>query len=233
MLYEIKYGCGHIGMKEINEEGKKRDKLINWYKYHDCPMCYSDKQHESNNPLTLKVSIVPQFVQCPFQVTFEGNTMPVKDEIRELGFKYGEIDDPDYHTNLTNRPKKRWCLMAVNMDGVIDIADRVRQKFPSISIQKAFTAADVAEMDRFKAAAEEKESRKKREIAAVPKPSMPEEVKGGRWNHRVYGSPGNYSVYVDGQKRELTDDRAKVVMKYDALYEKYQAKIDEIKRKYS
>ena len=61
------------------------------------------------------------------------------------------------------------------------------------------------------------------------KPLVPEVLKGHKWNQKVYGKSGNYSVYPDGVKISITDEQANEIEEYLKQKEEYKKKMEEIK----
>lgn len=60
-----------------------------------------------------------------------------------------------------------------------------------------------------------KQSIKKCEIIANAKGiTIPEIVKGKGWNGRIYGKQGNYSIYLDGEKVNISDEESVMLSEY-------------------
>lgn len=70
---------------------------------------------------------------------------------------------------------------------------------------------------------------KRSKIAEIKKPSAPEILKGHKWNQKIYGKAGNYSIYPDGEKVIITDKQALEIEEYLKLKEEYKKKVEEIK----
>ena len=71
------------------------------------------------------------------------------------------------------------------------------------------------------------ENRKKIEL--IDKPSVPEILKGHKWNQKIYGKSGNYTIYPDGEKISITDEQAEEIKLYLVAKEEYKKKIEEIR----
>ena len=65
-------------------------------------------------------------------------------------------------------------------------------------------------------------------IEAIEKPDAPIILVGHRWNHVVYGKPGNFSVYLDGKKVSISDQEAEEIKYYLAKNEEYKKKVEEL-----
>lgn len=83
----------------------------------------------------------------------------------------------------------------------------------------------------------EAEIRRERYAAALeqlgPKPEYPQDVAaifaGGRWNGKIYGRPGNWSVYIDGEKREITNAQKQAMEEIDRARAEWEARKAEMK----
>lgn len=42
----------------------------------------------------------------------------------------------------------------------------------------------------------------------------PDFIKGKRWNQKIYGKAGNYSIYPDGEKINISDEQAETLKDY-------------------
>lgn len=84
----------------------------------------------------------------------------------------------------------------------------------------------------------EAEIRRERYAAALeqlgPKPEYPQDVadifSGGHWNGTFYGGPGNWSVYINGEKRALTDEQKRAKKKIGKARAEWNARAAEIKQ---
>jgi hypothetical protein len=65
----------------------------------------------------------------------------------------------------------------------------------------------------------------------IPKPAEPEILVGHQWNRKIYGKEGNHSVYLDGNKVEITDEQAKELEQYLLARTEYGDKVNEINKK--
>ena len=89
---------------------------------------------------------------------------------------------------------------------------------------------DLIAYQQEKAKHDAQEAERKAKMDALgPPPAVPAVLKGHRWNQRVYGNAGNYTVYPDGVKTGLTDAEANEIMVYLKETEAYGAKIAKMK----
>lgn len=85
--------------------------------------------------------------------------------------------------------------------------------------------------------AEKAAIRRERDAAALvllgPKPEYPQDVAaifaGGRWNGKIYGRPGNWSVYIDGEKRAMTNAQKQAMEEIDRARAEWEARKAEMK----
>lgn len=54
----------------------------------------------------------------------------------------------------------------------------------------------------------------------------PDLIKGKRWNQKIYGKSGNYSIYPDGEKVNISDEEAEKYLKDFREKMKEEAGID-------
>ena len=58
---------------------------------------------------------------------------------------------------------------------------------------------------------------------------MPDVLAGHRWNQKIYGKTGSFSVYLEGDKISITDEQAVVIEQYLKEKEEYREKVEQIK----
>ena len=59
-------------------------------------------------------------------------------------------------------------------------------------------------------------------------PEKPECIRDGHWNEKVYGKAGRYSIYLDGNKVNISDEEAVGLEEYLGNMEKYRKKKKEL-----
>lgn len=67
-------------------------------------------------------------------------------------------------------------------------------------------------------------------ISMLDKPVAPKIIAGHKWNYKIYGREGNYSIYPDGEKVMLSDEQASELKQYVKAKEEYKAKVEKIKK---
>lgn len=69
---------------------------------------------------------------------------------------------------------------------------------------------------------------KRDKINALEKPIVPEILEGHMWNGKIYGIK-TQSIYLDGEKIEISNDQADELERYLTEKEEYRNKVREIK----
>ena len=146
-----------------------------------------------------------------------------REQLKGLGYRYTE-DVPSSKNglgglldDLLHAPKKYWAKQ-ISPDDLESAAAEIEAlggkcKAPSEEDQRAY-AYVLAEGIKRRKAREAAEAEQEAKVAAAlealgPCPEYPEDVatilNAGRWNGKVYGRKGGWSVYVSGNKQALTD----------------------------
>lgn len=231
--YTIMMSCGHEDTLELSGNGKDKQRKIEYFESNGlCKECYKKEmeKREEAEGLNFNASVLPYIDEedggLLLYVWFSGNTKPHKDDIKSLGgYRWSERKAAD-----------DWLSFKVPMcwNKVIKLEDLQEEVTKAISIGANNTISDSGlfakinyqvALDRRK-----KWKEKKHKIAAIEKPVVPNILKGHRWNQKIYGRPGNYSIYPDGEKTVITDEQAKEIVNYLVAEEKYWKKVREIER---
>lgn len=210
------------------EEARKREE---WAKtaVDLCPKCYArsiDANKEFSFGFTPLPYVDPDDGSIMVSIWFEGDTKPHKDEIKALGgYLWGERRTAQDAFSLA-KPPLCWSKV-IKLDELSEEIEKAR----SVGATQIVPEDNLFAMAHFKIAQIEQEKwrEKHRQIAAIKKPEAPDVLKGHRWNQKIYGRAGSYSVYLDGKRENLTDDEAKKIEAYLQEKEEYRAKIKAIK----
>lgn len=233
MKYTIMMSCGHEDTVELFGKEKERDRKIEYFKnFGLCKECYK-KQKEAElarEGLIFNATVLPYIDNKDgsilLSVWFEGNTKPYKDEIKSLGdYTWSEREAANDWYDI-KRPPMCWnkIIKLVNLDEEIAKAVSIGAEH-SISDQGLFAETHYQMASK----AQKQWQDKQNQIDQIKKPAVPEKLKGCRWNQKVYGKAGNYSIYPNGEKVILTDDEAEEIKNYLILKEEYKKKVEEIK----
>lgn len=229
MKYDVTYSCGHDGVVSLLGKGAERERKLAWYADCGlCPECYKAQlaKKEAAEPLTAHLSPTTKIddnghpIIC---VWLSGNTRPLKDDIKACGF-YWVVREAGRDMMSLN-DKRCWCIETTlpDLDNVIDAVKALGAIIDTHQNTMDIVAANVA------AAAAKKYKDKQAAIAAIAKPVKPACISGGRWNGTIYGRHGNYSVYIDGEERVLSDSDVEDIKAYQSAKAEYDKKVAAIK----
>lgn len=248
--YQVKMSCGHTEIKELTGKNADREKKIRYYEEQGlCSECYKNmKQEEAKAEGLIFNAVVLPYVDetdggILLQIYFSGDTMSHKDEIKSLdnddnseeqkpanGYKWSErLSGGDY---FSYRPQLCWNKIIKIENLQEEIAKAI-----SIGAKSLVTEHDLFTMVNYKMALEKQtewkitQAKKKEiqdKIAAIEKPAVPDLLIDCKWNKKIYGKPESYSVYLDGEKTEITDEQAEEIRVYLAAEEAYRNKVKEI-----
>ncbi len=232
MKYTIMMSCGHEDTVVLFGKEKERDRKIEYFKYHGlCKECYKKKMEEEakKEGFVFNASVLPYIDNNDgsilLSVWFSGYTKPHKDEIKSLGdYTWSERESANdfYSTSVPlcwNKVIKLEKLQEEITKAVSIGADSVvsdKGLFADASYQIALSQ-------------QKKWHEKKEKIDEIEKPVVPEVLRGCRWNQKIYGKSGNYSIYPNGEKTTITDEQAEEIKTYLELKEDYKKKVEEIK----
>jgi hypothetical protein len=240
--YKYNYSCGH-GEAEVVLFGhhNDRDRKLAWLGQTSlCPACYKAKMRakEAAKGLVFSLTFGVSGAEVWVVPWFSGDTMPHKDAIAALGYRWGSMGDDAKIAEalrLTDLPRQGWYKIQP-----IPMADLIGQDWPPI-VKKALDAAEseaatleLAEVNilfsELDARWADREIEKAADLTKLAKPSRPSFLVG-RWNGRIYGnSKYGRRVYLDNAEIKLTAAQAAEVDAYLAASEAYQEAADAIRQ---
>lgn len=233
MKYTIMMSCGHEDTVELFGKESERDRKIEYFKnFGICKECYKKKKEAEieSEGLVFNATVLHYIDNKDgsilLSVWFSGNTKPYKDEIKSLGgYVWSEREAANDWYNI-KRPPMCW-------NKIIKLTDLQEEINKAVSIGAEHTISDkglFAEIHYQVALKAQKQWQDKQDqINQIQKPTVPEKLKECRWNQKVYGKSGNYSIYPNGDKVLLTDEEAEEIKNYLILKEEYKNKVEEIK----
>jgi len=151
------------------------------------------------------------------------------DEILHSRFGYNEEtkfkDEKDALDQLTNHPER---FPPLSRNYMINIAFKLAQEKKQLEDEKKMfddfgenaSQSDIEDLkSRFEEnnKAIEKKEKKETELKKVAqkkadaKNNVLKKYGSGRWNGKVYGRKGNYSIYLSGDKKTISDDEAQTL----------------------
>lgn len=232
MKYTILMSCGHEDTVELFGKNVERERKIEYYKtYGLCKECYKAhmEEQQKKEEFVFKASVLPMINdkngEIRLYVWFEGNTKPYKDDIKALGgYRWDEKQDATDFLSL----KKPGLCWGKTID-MKDLETEVK-KAQAIGAEDAVTNVNLFSAAHCAIALEKHNEwiKNAERIAAIPKPEEPEILAGHKWNQKIYGKEGNYSIFPDGQKVMITNEEAKAIREYLKNKEEYNGKVKEI-----
>lgn len=220
MKYNVTFSCGHKGIVDLFGKHEDREKKISYFeKFGLCKSCYIKKKE--NEPLSYFATVLLDLEEntgnIQVAVWFEGGTNKYKDQIKAIG-KYRFSDEsPIKLGEWTWNKTIRMSELEEEMKKAKEIGAKIRFTIESIS-QSANYKMALKRQERWEDLYDELSGKK---------PDVPEILKGHKWNHKIYGIKGKYSIYIDGEKQSIDDDTAKKLEEYIKKKEKFTAEMRE------
>lgn len=232
--YDVTYSCGHEGTVELFGKEKDRQRKIEWYESTGlCPECYKKemREKEAKMPLILKIDLEPFDTKTPYVLHFTGNTMPVKDKIKELGYRWGDFTVGAF--GILQNPEKAWHKY-IPFDEIDVEIEKIKAAFPKVEIKVNFKNVDVAALKSKIDAENKNKAEYEKAVSEIEKPVKPDCYPVGKWKGRVYGSEKyGFRIYVDGEETKISSEDKAKLEKYDSEYTSYKAQIKELKQKFN
>ena len=215
--YNITYSCGHEGTVQLLGKSEERERKIKYYEeFGLCTECYKKQKQEENAKLGFLIGgsvadTLSEKGEIQICLSFAGDTLPHKEEIKALGYRWTAVDasqmaymrKPDMgwvkvvpYEHLEEEKEKAFAIGAKEAE----ISDR------ELANQKERYQEMLSEQKLFR-----KRNKKKLEAQkqlADLLPEKPECIRDGHWNEKVYGKAGRYSIYLDGNKVNISDEEA-------------------------
>lgn len=223
--YTIIMGCGHEDTVTLFGSSSERKNKIEYFKeFGLCKECYKTKmiEQEKAKGLVLSISAIPDIDKNDgsilFYMWFSGDTISNKERIKSIGYSWGEneYDDNEYPNMSWSKTVKEYDLQ-----DEISKAESIGAKRTEEIHNEFYYKIALKQQKKWKESMER--------IMSIPKPKVPSILIGHRWNQKVYGKTGNYSIYLDGEKVNVTDEKAKELKDYIVSKEEYNVKVEEIK----
>lgn len=90
--YDITYSCGHEGTVSLFGKMSDRERQLARYSCGVCPDCYRKKKDEENKKAGIILTLTVNRFNDSVMVVASGDTYNHKEELKELGFIFGEVD---------------------------------------------------------------------------------------------------------------------------------------------
>lgn len=231
--YTIKMSCGHEQEVTLFGKNSDRERKIHYFETQGlCKECYKKEMEEiaASQPFSLNIDILPYINNENGEILlfmwFDGNTKPYKDQIKEIGYTWQRKENADNLFGLKYSNKMCWAKIV----DVKDIEKEVK-KAKEIGVERVVSKKNLlSELAGSIAMQLHNEWEKKNSaILELHRPEKPKLIKNSKWNWKVYGRSGNQSIYLDGDKVNITDEQAEELQKYVREEEKYRKDVQLIK----
>lgn len=227
MKYTVTYSCGHTGTVQLYGKTEERERKIKYYEeYGLCPECYKKQKQEENEKMGLVLCSTIEYElsrkgEIQVRLSFRGDTKPHKEEIKALGYRWTVLDDTQILS--TARPEMGWAkivpyeCMKEEKEKALSIGAREatmeeKEKLVQKNRFEEMLAAQILfKKEHGKELQKQQEQEEKLTDLLKEEPDF---IKGRRWNQKIYGKAGNYSIYPDGEKINISDEQAEALKNY-------------------
>lgn len=227
MKYTVTYSCGHTGTVQLYGKTEERERKIKYYEeYGLCPECYKKQKQEENEKMGLVLCSTIEYElsrkgEIQVRLSFRGDTKLHKNEIKALGYRWTVLDDTQILS--TARPEMGWAkivpyeCMKEEKEKALSIGAREatmeeKEKLVQKNRFEGMLAAQILfKKEHGKELQKQQEQEEKLTDLLKEEPDF---IKGRRWNQKIYGKAGNYSIYPDGEKINISDEQAEALKNY-------------------
>lgn len=234
--------CKECGAEFIRTATKRNrteaDSWEEWAKstFDLCNECYKKACDEAalKEPLTLNIRIEPFRTDEPIVLAFSGCSKKYKDQIKELGY-FWRPNEAGLKGLLDMNPEYCW-QKNINIEA---LEEETKKAEAIVSGDEFVVKNGISEFDMMtykiaKQNRDEKKANREKELADIAKPERPECMPEGKWNGKIYGGEKyGYSIYIDGEKHNISIEDKKEIEIYAKARDEYYAKREAVKAKYS
>lgn len=191
--------------------------------FDECTSCYGRRMREAEEATPAYAEIKLDVMAQQVFITLGGNTRPIKDEVKSIGYKWAEAPADGFFGMLaTKAPRKCWIKTISDLGG-IDAAVKDLLNIGITDVRRGYTDVDLAAFADIAVRREKAEGEKKAKMAELVKPVRPEWVPAKwSWNGKYYGSAG-LIIYLSGQKIVMTAEQKQEWLEYQAAHDAYRA----------
>lgn len=106
--YDVTYSCGHKGVVSLFGKGSDRERQLVRYGQRVCPDCYRKQLDEENKALGVVLHLTCDHDTEIIEIIAYGDTYAHKEELKKLGFRFGEISCSFMNTSHYGARQKCW-----------------------------------------------------------------------------------------------------------------------------
>lgn len=235
MKYEVNMSCGQTVTVDLIGKTADRERKIAYLENQGlCSECYKKMKDEEDRKkgFLFKASVNPVINRntgdIEITVWFEGDTKPHKDEIKSIGgYVWGEKALP-----VIPWKAEPFCWSKIiSFDRLEEEAAKARAIGANVILPEKGSPA----VANYAIAKEEqriwlKKQKMKKELKNQIVPHVPDIIKGKRWNRKIYGKKGHWSIYLDGEQVKIDDEQAAELEEYLDKYSEYLEKVKELEK---
>lgn len=230
--YTVSMSCGHKDTVELFGKDTERQRKIEYFEqYGLCKECFKEqaRKREESEPLAFHASTMPYINEkngeVQIYIWLSGNSRERKEDIKKLGYHWSERTAS---ADVLSMKSPGFCW-----NKVIDQKDlsAEAEKAKSLGIEHVTAESDIYSMANYNIAMGEQKAWRDThdKIDAIPKPAVPDILIGRKWNQKIYGKAGNYSIYPDGEKTLISDEQAEEIREYLVQKEEYKKQVEAVK----
>lgn len=235
--YTINHTCGHNREVQLYGKNIERENKIKWMESKECPKCWGEKKRaeEAILPITAIINTNGLDTDSDGNILAEivliGGTINKKEEIKSMGYHWGEVRGGILSLLSVNKPQQAWikCVPLLHLEAGHEHGKKLQKELNKLG---AKIQANISPIDT-KMACEKlaKKEEMDAKITELSKPEKPTCFPTGKWNKKVYGKEKyGYSIYIDGKEVKINKEDAIILKEYIQAIEIYNNKIKEIKQ---
>ena len=164
----------------------------------------------------LTLHVVCDYTRLRYILFFSGDTSQKEDAIKELGYKF--VMPPMVIQQFNLDPKLLWCKATTIDEKDLEIVKTLALN--PLMIDHT-SDGDLLLLEGCQELANEQHFIVRTEI-----PEQPDIIAGRYWNHKFYGRPGNWSIYQDGERVQISDSEKSILDWYIKRLIDFESKVE-------
>ncbi len=191
--------------------------------------CTTFLSREESQRKEIEVRCQPFNQEAPLFLIARTKVKHITEELAELGFRYMQEPVTGMFVGLQrkNIDSYVWVLQTDFKKAEELIAKLKSRKY---TVQNFISSEEQSIWERQRQYSSMTNAEKEEMLKKLIPPKMPDVLKGGYWNGKIYGSPGRKSIYIDNQKRAINESQISEIRKYIADKKEYDAQYSDLLR---
>jgi hypothetical protein len=171
------------------------------------------------------------------EIFLDTNNENIKEKIKTLGYSW----KPRFSLSKSNNHQFSWCK-TIKFKNISDESEKVteigkleiKENFEDLECDDFYISFAMKSQRRYNSSYKHKEDiiRRLNETEHLTRPKIPAYIESYQWNGKMYGKKDNYSVYLSGNKVNISNDQKEELEKYEAEMDKYMSEIRKIRYEY-